>query len=171
MATSFITTTGFINNPNIWLPATNVFLFLLLFSGACAGSTSGGIKMARYTLLLKNMSAVFKHLLHPRAIIPIKYNGQVISPELIFKILAFFFMYIILVMVGAFAFSALGYEMNYAFGISALALGNVGTTVGESINFLSMPLFGKWLLCLYMVIGRLELFTVLILFTPSFWKK
>lgn len=172
---AFITTTGFVNTDYAsWLPATTLFLFILLFTGACAGSTSGGIKMARHTLLIKNMSIEFKRLVHPRAVIPVKYNGQAISSEVIFKVLAFFFLYIVIVMFGALVFSILGYDTVSATVISASALGNQGISVGEmSVNFsyAAMPIFGKCLLCLFMVIGRLELFTVLTLFTLPFWKK
>jgi trk system potassium uptake protein TrkH len=130
--------------------------------------------MGRFSLLLKNIAIEFKRLVHPRAVIPVRYNGKAVSSEIIFRVLAFFFLYMGIVVIGAIAFSIMGYDTSSALGISASALGNVGIGIGEISSAqacATMPTFGKWLLCLFMIIGRLELFTVLILFTPAFWKK
>ncbi|MDR2907003.1 MAG: TrkH family potassium uptake protein [Bacteroidales bacterium] len=175
MVVSIITTTGFTGaDYTQWMPSVNLFLIVMMFMGASSGSTAGGIKMGRFSLLLKNSAIEFKRLVHPRAVIPVRYNGQAVSPEIIFRVLAFFFLYITIVILGTISFSIMGYNTDAALGISASALGNVGIGVGEISTAhacAEMPMFGKWVLSLFMLIGRLELFTVLILFTPAFWKK
>ncbi len=172
---SFVTTTGFVNaDYQMWTSSTNLFLLALLFTGACSGSSTGGIKMGRHALLIKNTLVEFKRQVHPRAVIPVRYNGEAVSSEIIFRVLAFFFLYMLIIVLAAVAFSIMGYNVESAFGISASALGNTGVGMGEihSVgDYADMPIFGKWLMCLLMVIGRLELFTVLILFTPAFWRK
>jgi trk system potassium uptake protein TrkH len=151
-----------------------MIFFILLFFGGCAGSTGGGIKSIRHLLLYKNSVLELKRLVHPRAIIPVRINERAISPEIINNVLAFFLLYILIFVFGSVVMSLLGLDFITAFGSVATCLGNVGPgmgTVGPISNFAHLPDAGKWFLTFLMLLGRLELFTVLIIFSPSFWRK
>lgn len=173
--TSLVTTTGYVSSDyENWAPFSRIVFFILLFIGGCTGSTGGGIKFARHLLLLKNSLLEFKRLVHPRAVIPVRYNEKSVSPDIISNIQAFFLIYILIFVFGAVILSLLGLDFFTAIGASATCLGNVGPglgVVGPVGNFANLPDLSKWILSLFMLIGRLELFTVLLLFTPAFWKK
>ena len=112
--------------------------------------------------------------IHPSAVIPLKFNSQVVTPPIITNVLAFASFYIVTVMVSTIVISAMGYDMESSFGAVVATLGNIGPgigAVGPAHNYAHLPVFGKWFLSFLMLIGRLELFTVLLLFTRSFWKK
>jgi trk system potassium uptake protein TrkH len=172
---SLVTTTGYVaSDYENWAPFSRVVFFILLFIGGCTGSTGGGIKFARHSLLLKNSLLEFKRLVHPRAIIPVRFNDKSVSPDIISNVQAFFIIYILIFGIGTVILSLIGLDFFTAIGASATCLGNVGPglgVVGPIGNFSSLPDLSKWILSLFMLIGRLELFTVLLLFTPSFWKK
>ncbi len=172
---SIITTTGFVSSDYLLWPFFAWFLlFLLMFTGGCAGSTGGGIKMVRINLLFKNSLLELKRIIHPQAILPVRLNGKSISQEIIFNVLAFFLIYIIIFAFGSLLMSFMGLEFESAVGAVAATLGNIGPglgSVGPVLNFGLVPDSGKWLLSFFMLLGRLELFTVLILFSPTFWKK
>ncbi len=172
---SIITTTGFISSDySIWAYSSNVFVFLLMFVGACAGSTSGGIKVSRHVLMFKNIFVAFKQLIHPRAVLPLRYNGKIISQNVITGVLAFFFLYIVIFFGGAFAMALMGYKLDTALSMSATSLGNIGPAIGEfcsTCSYAPAPVAAKWIMSFLMLVGRLELFTVIIIFTPAFWKK
>jgi trk system potassium uptake protein TrkH len=172
---SIITTTGFITSDYLlWPYFTWLLLFLLMFTGGCAGSTGGGIKIVRILLLFKNSSMELKRIVHPQAILPVRLNGKSISQGIIFNVLAFFLIYIIIFAFGSLVMSMLGLEFETAIGSVAASLGNIGPglgMVGPVENYSAIPAAGKWILSFFMLLGRLELFTVLILFSPSFWKK
>ncbi len=173
--TSLVTTTGYVSSDyENWAPFSRMFFFTLLFIGGCAGSTGGGIKFARHYLLLRNGLLELKRLLHPRAVIPVRFNGKAVSPEIISNVQAFFIIYILLFVFGSVLLSLLGSDFFTAAGAVATCIGNVGPgmgVVGPLGNFADLPDISKWILSLFMLVGRLELFTVLILFSPSFWKK
>lgn len=173
--TSLVTTTGYVSSDyENWAPFSRIVFFILLFIGGCAGSTGGGIKFARHSLLMKNSWLEFKRLIHPRAIIPVRFNDKSVSLEIVSNVQAFFLIYILIFVVGALLLSILGLDFFTSIGASATCLGNVGPglgVVGPVGNFSSLPDLAKWILSFFMLVGRLEIFTVLLLFTPAFWKK
>jgi len=125
-------------------------------------------------LTIKNGFVEFKRTLHPNAILPVRYNKKSVSGDIVFNILAFFILYMLSFIVGALGFSMLGLDFESSVGVAASSLGNVGPALGEFgpvDNFYNMPTLGKWWSSFLMLIGRLELFTVLILFTPFFWRN
>ncbi len=172
---SIVTTTGFITaDYTQWTPFLTLFFFILMFIGASAGSTSGGVKIVRHLILLKNTFLEFKRQLHPSAVLPVRFNGIAVSQDVTFNVLAFIMIYILVFVVGTLIMSILGLDFITSLGAVATALGNVGPgigTVGPMDNFYHLPILGKWVLAFFMVLGRLELFTVLILFTPYYWKR
>jgi trk system potassium uptake protein TrkH len=172
---SIITTTGFITVDYLKWPGALWFLiFMLMFVGGSAGSTAGSIKVVRQLLLFKNSLLELKRLMHPQAVIPVRMNGRPVSQDIIFNVLAFFLIYIIIFAIGTFVMSLLGLDFETAIGSAATTLGNVGPglgAVGPVGNFSMIPDIGKWFLSFLMLLGRLELFTVLILFSPVFWKR
>jgi len=173
--TSIITTTGYITDNYLQWPGQIWFLILLLmFVGGMAGSTGGGIKIVRQLLLLKNSLLELKRLIHPQAIIPVRMNGKVVSQDIIFKVMAFFLIYIIVFIIGSTVMALIGLDGPSAIGAAAATIGNIGPglgNVGPEDNYAFVPYGGKWFLSFLMLLGRLELFTVLILFSPAFWKK
>jgi len=172
---SVITTTGFVTaDYTLWTPFLVVLFFGLMFLGGSAGSTSGGVKVVRHMVLIKNGFLEFKRTLHPNAIIPVRYNKKAISKEIVFNILGFFILYMISFIVGALGFSMMGINFESSVGIAASSLGNVGPALGQFgpvNNYAALPAIGKWWCSFLMLIGRLELFTVLILLTPFFWRN
>ncbi|WP_224483614.1 TrkH family potassium uptake protein [Robertkochia aurantiaca] len=172
---SVITTTGFVTADFTgWTPFLTVIFFGIMFVGGSAGSTAGGVKVVRHLLMIKNGLLEFKRTLHPNAVIPVRYNGKSVSENIIFNILAFFILYMLMFIIGAIVLGALGLDFVTAVGGSAATLGNVGPAFGQLnplANFDSLPVLGKWWCSFLMISGRLELFTVLILFSPNFWKR
>lgn len=172
---SVITTTGFVTADfTLWTPFLVVFFFGLMFLGGSAGSTSGGVKVVRHLILIKNGFLEFKRTLHPNAIIPVRYNTKSISGDIVFNVLAFFILYMLSFIVGALGFSMMEIDFQSAVGLAASSLGNVGPALGDFgpvNNYANLPSIGKWWCSFLMLIGRLELFTVLILFTPFFWRN
>ncbi len=170
-----VTTTGFITaDYTMWTPFLVVFFFGLMFLGGSAGSTSGGVKVVRHLVLIRNGFLEFKRTLHPNAILPVRYNNNTIDGKIVFNILAFFILYMLSFIIGALGFSMMGFDFESAIGVAASTLGNVGPALGEFgpvDNYSSLPLIGKWWASFLMLIGRLELFTVLILLTPFFWRN
>lgn len=172
---SIISTTGFITaDYQQWPSFLWAFFFLLMFTGACAGSTGGGVKMVRILLLLKNSTHELKRLVHPQAIIPVRLNGRYVSEDTIFNILAFFLIYIMVFAGGSFVMSLMGLEFYTAIGTTAACIGNIGPglgSVGPMHSYAAIPDGAKWILSFLMLIGRLEFLTVFILFSRTFWKK
>jgi trk system potassium uptake protein TrkH len=170
-----ITTTGFVTADfTMWTPFLTVVFFGLMFLGGSAGSTSGGIKVVRHLLTIRNAFTEFKRTLHPNAILPVRYNTRSVDRTIIFNILAFFILYMLSWIIGASVLGAMGLDFATALGGAASALGNVGPAFGDLSpvdNYNSLPSAGKWWLSFLMLIGRLELFTVLILLTPFFWRN
>lgn len=171
---SIVTTTGFVTYDYLQWPSFIWFVIvLLMFTGGCAGSTGGGIKISRLLLLLKNSRLEMRRQVHPNAIIPVRINGRVVPQQLVNNVLAFFLIYFLIFAGGTLVMSLLGLDFESAIGSTAATLGNIGPgigIVGPVSNYAAIPEGGKWFLSLLMLLGRLELFTVLILFTRSFWK-
>ena len=172
---SIITTTGFVTADfTMWTPFLVVLFFGLMFLGGSAGSTSGGVKVVRHLILIKNGFLEFKRTLHPNAIVPVRYNKRSISGDIVFNVLAFFILYMLSFIIGALGFSMMEIDFQSAIGLAASSLGNVGPALGDFgpvNNYANLPNIGKWWCSFLMLIGRLELFTVLILFTPFFWRN
>jgi trk system potassium uptake protein TrkH len=172
---TIITTTGFVSaNYTLWTPFLTIFFFCMMFLGGSAGSTAGGIKIVRHILLIKNGLLEFRRTLHPRAILPVRYNKKAIHRPIIFNILAFFILYMLSFIIGVLVFSSLGLDFKTALGGAASTLGNVGPALGDLgpvDNYALLPNPAKWWATFLMLIGRLELFTVLILMTPFFWRN
>lgn len=172
---AIVTTTGFVSADfTIWSPFLTVLFFIIMFLGASAGSTAGGVKIVRHIIMIKNGFLEFKRTIHPNAIIPVRYNGKSVSRGIVFNVMAFFILYLIVFAFGALVFSLLGIDFITAMGASASSLGNVGPAFGELSpvnNYSILPTFGKWWSAFLMLLGRLELFTVLIIFTPYFWRS
>jgi trk system potassium uptake protein TrkH len=172
---SIITTTGYITADfTSWLPFLTVLFFVLMFFGASAGSTAGGVKIVRHIILLKNSILELKRQLHPSAIIPVRFNKKAVPRDITFKTLAFIMIYISIFALGSVIMAAMGVDFETAIGSVATSLGNIGPglgSVGPMDNFSHIPSSGKWFLSFLMLLGRLELFTVLMLLTPYFWRK
>ena len=172
---SIITTTGFVTaDYTAWSPLLLLLFFGLMFLGGSAGSTSGGFKIMRHILIIKNGILQFKKILHPHAIIPLRYNSSSVSNEITYNILGFFIVYILSFIVGAMGFGIFGLDFESAIGISASSLGNVGPSIGSfgpMNTFYDLPILAKWWSSFLMLLGRLELFTVLIVFTSYFWSN
>jgi trk system potassium uptake protein len=172
---SLLTTTGFVTaDYALWGPGIIMIMFLMLFLGGCAGSTSGGIKIIRHLVFVKNSYLEFKRILHPRAIVPLKISGEVVAPRIMTHIIIFLLLYLILTLLGSLGLSMMGIDFATAVGATATSIGNVGPAIGQvgpTDNFAWLPAEAKWLLSFLMIMGRLELFTIVVLFTPFFWKS
>ena len=171
---SVITTTGFVTADfTSWTPFLTVFFFGLFFLGGSAGSTAGGIKVMRHLLIIKNGLLEFKRTLHTNAVIPVRYNNKMVREHIVYNIIAFFVLYMLSFIIGSMVLGFLGLDFESAVGGAASSLGNVGPALGSLnplSNFNDLPMLGKWWCGFLMLLGRLELFTVLILMTPYFWK-
>ncbi len=196
---SVVTTTGFVSADfSTWSPFVTVMFFLLFFTGGSAGSTSGGVKLVRHIIILKNSVIEFKRLVHPNAIVPVRFNGRPVSTQIVYNILAFFIIFLGVFVIGSFVMAAIikdvpigttdgipiptfrsgegemMYRFSTAIGASASCVGNIGPGlggVGPLQNYAWIPSGGKVFLAFEMLIGRLELFTVLILLSPYFWRR
>lgn len=172
---SIVTTTGYVTaDYEAWGHVFQVIFFLLLFIGGCSGSTGGGIKIVRHLMLVKNSLLELRRLVHPRAVIPVRLNRKSVPPEIISNILAFFLLYIIIFTFGTLIMSMTGLDFKSSMGSVATSLGNVGPaigSVGPVSNFAAVSGTGKWILSFLMLMGRLELFTIVIIFSKAFWKN
>jgi trk system potassium uptake protein TrkH len=172
---SIVTTTGYATaDYTAWTPFLTVAFFALMFVGGSAGSTAGGVKIVRHLVLFKNSFLEMKRQLHPSAVIPVRLNGKGISRDITFHVLAFMMLYLTLFSAGSVVLAGVGLEFETALGASATAIGNIGPglgAVGPVSNFAHVPASGKWVLTFLMLVGRLEIFTVLILLSPAFWER
>ena len=170
-----VTTTGFITaDYTLWTPFLTVLFFGLFFLGGSAGSTAGGVKVMRHVIMIRNGIIEFKRTLHPNAVLPVHYNGKSISKKIVFNILGFFILYMLSFIIGSVVLASMGVDFMTAVGGAASSLGNIGPafgSLGPVNNYDSLPELGKWWCSFLMFIGRLELFTVLILLTPFFWRN
>lgn len=171
---SVITTTGYISaDYTSWTSFITILFFIMMFFGASAGSTAGGVKIVRHIILIKNSILELKRQLHPKAVIPVRFNGKAVSREITYNILAFIMIYIFIFAIGSTLMGVFGADFDTAIGSVATCLGNIGPGIGDVgpvDNFANISDSGKWLLSFLMLLGRLELFTVLMLFTPYYWK-
>ena len=173
---SFITTTGMFNDDAAqWPHITWVILGVLMYTGACAGSTSGGFKGIRVLMLLQVVRNNFRQILHPNAVLPVRIQGQSIPQSKLVSLFAFFALTVAMVLVTATIMIVAGIDHVNSITIALSCVGNVGPTLGTQIgpemSWSVLPDTIKWLLCLLMLMGRLEIMTVLVLFTRSFWKE
>ena len=172
--TAIITTTGYTTTDyTTWPPFIWMILGLCMYFGACAGSTSGGVKSIRIAILVKSMRIEINRILHPNAVFPVRINNKVIPPSTRQSILTFCIFFLTLVFFGWFFYIAIGLDITDAYGTAISCLSNVGLTIGYhgcNIPWDNMPTIGKWFSTLLMLVGRLEIFAVLLLFSPSFWK-
>ena len=172
---SIMTTTGFITADYLlWAPILWILILILMFFGGSAGSTAGSIKTMRIVLIIKNSMLELKRLIHPNAIIPVRFNGAAVPHDIISNVLAFVSFYLIIFVISVVIMAALGCDFETSIGAVATSLGNIGPglgTVGPIGNYSHIHVLGKWFLSFLMLIGRLELFTVILLFSPAFWRK
>ena len=172
---SLHTSTGFATDDYMqWSPVLWGLLTIIMLMGACAGSTTGGLKCIRMVILTKVSRSEFKHILHPNAILPVRINKQVISSSIVSTVLAFCFIYITIIVISTLLMMTMGVGAEESIGCVISSIGNMGPGLGETgpaYSWNALPDAAKWLLSLLMLLGRLELFTVLLLFTPDFWKR
>lgn len=172
---SVLSSTGIMENDfHIWGSISEVLLFLMVFIGACAGSTSGGAKIDRFVILFKFIRNEFYKMMHPGAVTTVSINGKGTQTSMVNKAIAFLFLYIIVIIVGGVALSLMGVGLSEGFFCSLMSISNSGLEAGATgldIDYSAIPAAGKWLLSVIMLVGRLEIFTILLIFTPTFWKK
>ncbi len=172
---SLHTSTGFATNDYmLWPAVTWVLLTIIMLMGACAGSTSGGLKCIRMVILAKIARNEFKHILHPNAILPVRLNKQVVPPSVQSTVLAFCFIYAAISIVSVLIMMSLGIDFLESVGCVVSSISNMGPGLGDTgpaFSWNALPDLAKWLMSFLMLLGRLELFTVLLLFTPEFWTK
>jgi len=157
-----------------WSFNSQFLLLVLMMTGASVGSTSGGIKIMRIYLLVKFVLSEVKRLLHPQAVVPVRIESQPVSREVLANVMSYFVFFILLFVLGVFIMTWIGLDLTSAFGAVAATLGNVGPglgSVGPTDNYAHIPEVGKWLLALFMLLGRLEIFTVIVLFAPDAWRR
>jgi trk system potassium uptake protein TrkH len=173
--TSVITTTGFVSADfTMWSFFATAIFFSLFFVGGSAGSTSGGVKIVRHIVMLKSSFLEFKKAIHPNAIIPVRYDNKTVSQTIVFNIISFFIIYMCIFIVSSVILTFFGLDFMSALGAAASSLGNIGPAIGSVSpvdNYAHLSNGAKWFCTFLMLIGRLELFTVLILFSPFFWRK
>ena len=172
---STMTSTGFTpSNFEQWGPLVLALVFMLMLFGACAGSTSGGAKIDRLLLLVKNCRNELYRCIYPHAIMSVRVNGKVVSNDIVGKVIAFLCIYMLLISIGGTAMAAMGVPIIDAFFSAFSCLSNTGLgagITGYGGSYEMLPDAAKWLLSFLMLTGRLEIFTVLLLFAPSFWRK
>jgi len=172
---AIVTTTGFATaDYELWSPSAQLLIFILMFVGGSAGSTGGGMKVIRLIVIIKHGFIELKKLVHPNAIIPLRIGKRVIQKEVTFSIIGFFLLYIMVFIIVSVIMSLLGLDYVTSLGVSASCLGNIGPAlgmVGPTENYAFIPTVGKWVLSFTMLIGRLEIYTVIVILTTSFWKK
>ena len=172
---SLQTTTGYATaDYTLWPPYLWMLLSFVMFLGACGGSSSGAMKCGRVAVLAKSIRGEFRRILHPNAIIPVRMDGNPISQDTRATVLTFTCLYFLLIFVGWFVFMVLGLDFVEGYSISVSCVGNIGPALGSlgpAYSWSALPASAKWLSTLLMLIGRLELFTILLMFTTSFWKR
>lgn len=175
MVNSAMTSTGFAASDYMtWPHLFWVMVFFMMFTGGASGSTAGGIKWVRILIFAKSAINEVKHRIHPNAVLPIKLNGRPLNHETISNIMAFMMFYIFIIVITVLIFCATGVAFDEAIGTAVSAIGNVGVSIGQfgpSGSYADFPTVAKWWMTFVMLVGRLEIFTVLLLFTPALWKK
>jgi len=172
---SILTTTGFTTADYlVWTPWLIVLIFILMFFGGSAGSTGGGPKIMRIVVMLKNSTQELKRMIHPNAVIPVRLNKMAVEESIVTNVLAFIAFYLIIAIISMVIMSVLGNDFDTSIGAVAATLGNIGPGIGKvgpALNYADIHVAGKWYLSFLMLVGRLELFTVLVIFSPQFWRR
>ena len=174
--TSILTGTGYTSsNYNDWGGFGLVIILMIMFIGGCAGSTTGGIKIFRFQILFRGVRLQIKKLTKPHAVFFMKFNNKTVTENTYTSIISFFFIYVLLFIFTSVSLSLFGLDFLTALSASASAISNVGPGIGEIIgpngNYASINNISKWILAITMLVGRLEIFTILVLFSKNFWKK
>jgi len=172
---SILTTTGYATADfAAWPALAKAVLFFLMFVGGCSGSTGGGIKVIRVFSLIKLALNEMKHMLHPRGIFRIRIDGEILAKKYFYPVIGFFVLYIFILLLITLAVAAAGNDLLTSFSTALVTLGNIGPgfgKIGPALNYQFYPDTIKWILSFAMMIGRLELYTVLVLFTKEFWQQ
>ena len=173
---SILTGTGYSsNNFSSWGSYGTVIMMIIMFIGGCAGSTTGGIKIFRLQILFRGAISQIKKLTQPHAVFVMRFNSKTVNENTYNSIMGFFFMYIFLFIISAICLSFFNLDFITAFSAAASAISNVGPGLGEIVgpsgNYFSLENGAKWILAITMIVGRLEIFTVLVLLSINFWKK
>ncbi|UGV40018.1 TrkH family potassium uptake protein [Methanococcoides orientis] len=172
---SILTTTGYATTDfNLWTDSGKVVLLAMMFIGGCAGSTAGGIKVVRLLLLLKYARSELFKVVHPKAVRPIKFNGKSVPGDIMHAIISFVVIYFLIFLISSAILSIFGMDLTSSVTASIATLGNIGpgfNVVGPMANFSTVPAIGKLVLIANMWIGRLEVFTVIVMLTPEFWRR
>ncbi len=171
---SVVTTTGYMTKDfDKWPQYARMALFLLMFIGGCAGSTGGGMKNVRVMVVMKRVGMEIRHLLHPQQIVRLRLNDKPLKEEVLASMTAFFIVYVLLFFGFSLAMAATGLNFEESMSSVAATLGNIGPgfgSIGPAGNYSGVSCLGKWLLSLCMLLGRLEIFTVIMLFVPGTWR-
>ena len=174
-AIATITSTGFVaSDYMVWPPILWMIVFFLMFTGGASGSTSGGMKWVRLGIFAKSALAEIKRRIHPNAVIPVRFNGHTLREQTTSNVMAFMFFYVLIIVLASLCFCACGIGFDESLGIAVSMIGNVGVSIGQwgsSGCYAALPAVAKWAATFVMLIGRLEIFTVLLLFSRSLWKK
>lgn len=172
---SIMTTTGFATADfEQWAVLAQIILFMLMFVGGCAGSTGGGIKVIRLVILFKQALNEMKLLIHPRGVFTLKISGSMVKKNIVYAVSGFFFLYVAFLLIITFVAASGGHDIITAFTAALATLGNIGPgfgQVGPAENYAFFQDYIKWTLSFAMLVGRLELYTVLVIFMPWFWKR
>jgi trk system potassium uptake protein TrkH len=172
---SIITTTGFYHTDyTLWGGFMILILFILMFTGGTSGSASSSLKIIRLLLLTRNGRHEMKRMIHPNAFVPVRLDHKIVSQNTINNLLVFITLYFLLICVSSLVVSIMGYDIITSFSTSAAMLGNIGPGLGSFgpfTNYAGVPMAGKWFFSFLMLIGRLELFSVLVLFTGGFYRR
>ncbi|MDR1556687.1 MAG: TrkH family potassium uptake protein [Tannerellaceae bacterium] len=172
---SLISSSGFMTTD--YLPWGSFFWLLaliLMLIGGCTGSTSGGLKAGRFVIIHKNLSNVFLKQMHPNAVLPVRMNGHVVSADNVYRCQAFAFVYLFLILMGSLVLTFDGVAFDESVGAAVSAISNIGPGLGAqgpAGTYAAIPVCSKWALAFLMMVGRLEIFTVLTIFLPGFWKQ
>jgi trk system potassium uptake protein TrkH len=173
---SILTGTGYVTqNFDNWGSFPLIYFLALMFIGGCAGSTTCGIKIFRIQILYSFLKSQLKKIIYPRGIFIIKYDNNNVDEKFMASIISFIYLYIIIFFIIAALLSLTGLDFTTSISGAATSISNVGPGLGELIgpngNFSQLPDFSKWVLSFGMILGRLELFAILVLFLPSFWQR
>lgn len=175
MVCSAMTSTGFAASDYMtWPKLLWVFVFFLMFTGAASGSTAGGIKWVRIGIFAKSAMTELKRRIHPNAVIPVRFNGRTVNEQTTSNVMAFMFFYIVIIVIASLIFCASGVNFDEAIGTAVSGIGNVGVSIGQFGplgSYVDYPTTAKWTMTAVMLIGRLEIFTVLLLFSKALWRK
>ncbi len=172
---SMITSTGYTLDvfPS-WGPVVLLVMIVLMISGGCAGSTSGGAKIDRFIVLFQHCRNEIERCLHPNAILSVRSGNRVVPRDLVSKSIVFLCLFALIIIAGTFILTTTGAGISHSFMLTMVSITNAGISLPDTIvntDFSAVADLGKWVLSLIMLVGRLEIFTVLLLFTPEFWQK